>query len=207
MNNEQIIIDKDKFGKAENEPINQESVNKFIEETDKFYVNGVDVSGCTQYDPDEVLNCNDYCLCKELPDCYYKLWKRKEQECEKANKNAQDTYDLFQAQMESFNILQGEKIKLETQLDQFKAENETLFKAIEEVNKINKKLESENEELKKQLESTKGLVTVGNRQLAEALLELQKYKDNEQQEKEIQKLYNKLEGSSLIDYKNKRGRK
>ena len=91
--------------------------------------------------------------------------------------------------------------ELQEQLDQLKAENETLFKAIEEVNKINKRLESEKEELKKQLESTKGLVTVGNRQLVEALLELQKYKDNEQQEKEIQKLYNKLEGSSLIDYK------
>ena len=29
--------------------------------------------------------------------------------------------------------------------------------------------------------------------------ELQKYKDNEQQEKEIQKLYNKFEGNSLIE--------
>lgn len=61
------------------------------------------------------------------------------------------------------------------------------------------KLEQECEELKKQLESTKGLVTVGNRQLAEALLELQTYKDKEQKEKEEnEKLYKKLEGSCLI---------
>ena len=66
-------------------------------------------------------------------------------------------------------------------------------------------------ELKKQLESTKGLVTVGNKQLAEALLELQKYKDREQWEIELNKkradsfkemrrmLYGKVEGSSLIE--------
>lgn len=89
--------------------------------TDKqIIIDGVDVSGCTQYDPDEVLNCNDYCLCKELPDCYYKLWKRKEQECEKAKQNAQDTYDLWQALIESFNILQGEKIKLERECERLK---------------------------------------------------------------------------------------
>jgi hypothetical protein len=50
-----------------------------------------------------------------------------------------------------------------------------------------------------QLESTKGLVTVGNKQLAQALLELQRYKDKEQKEKEEnEKLYKKLEGSCLI---------
>ena len=42
MTDKQIIIDKDKFEKAENEPINQEAVNKFIEETDKFYVDDLD---------------------------------------------------------------------------------------------------------------------------------------------------------------------
>lgn len=41
--------------------------------------------------------------------------------------------------------------ELMKKLDQLKKENETLFKAIEEVNKINKRLESKNEELKKQL--------------------------------------------------------
>lgn len=49
MTDKQIIIDEGKFEKAENEPINQEAVNKFIKETDKFYVNDVDVSWCNLY--------------------------------------------------------------------------------------------------------------------------------------------------------------
>ena len=76
------------------------------------------------------------------------------------------------------------------QLDKLKEENDTLFKAIEEVNKINKRLESENEELKNKL---------------------QKYKDREQREIELNKkrgsyfnemrrmLYGKFDGSSLIE--------
>ena len=103
----------------------------------------------------EVFKNGFYCIepCPEIKELQAEL-KRKEQEIEKAKQNAQDTYDLWQALIESFNILQGEKIKLE----------------------------QENEELKKELESTKGLVTVGNRQLAEALKgyeELKKcYKNN-----------------------------
>ncbi len=97
----------------------------------------------------------------------------KKQECEKAKQNAQDTYDLWQALIESFNILQGEKIKLEqeceqqkakfelfktsnqTTINQLKAENDALFKAIEEVNKINKRLEKEKIELQIQLQNQK----------------------------------------------------
>ena len=42
-------------------------------------------------------------------------------------------------------------VELKQQLDQLKANNDALFKAIEEVNKINKKLEAENERLKKEI--------------------------------------------------------
>lgn len=52
------------------------------------------------------------------------LLKRKEQECEKAKQNAQDTYDLWQALIESFNILQGEKIKLEQECEELKKQLE-----------------------------------------------------------------------------------
>jgi predicted RNase H-like nuclease (RuvC/YqgF family) len=62
-----------------------------------------------------------------------------------------------------------------------------LKKAMNQIVDLNKKVETKEQECEKLKE------------------ELQKYKDNEQQEKEIQKLYNKFEGSSLIDYKNKRG--
>ena len=87
-------------------------------------------------------------FCKDNPNCYYKqlqrekqnsqeardtaikefnraeklkmLLKRKEQECEKAKQNAQDTYDLWQELIESFNILQGKKIKLEQEYEKLK---------------------------------------------------------------------------------------
>ena len=96
---------------------------------EQIIIDGCNVSECAFY---SFSNWNNHlCRSKEFservctccnsnPNCYYKQLKRKEQECEKANKNAQDTYDLFQAQMESFNILHGEKIKLETQLDLYK---------------------------------------------------------------------------------------
>lgn len=127
--------------------------------------------------------------------------KRKEQECERWKSN--------------FNGKVSAIEELLKQLDQLKGENKTLFKAIEEVNKINKRLESENDELKEQLttlddEDVVVEITVKqfeeykklkaeNEELRE---ELQKYKDNEQQEKEMQKLYNKFNGNSLIEKSN-----
>ena len=59
--------------------------------------------------------------------CYSKLYtelKRKEQECEKAKQNAQDTYDLWQELIESFNILQGKKIKLEQECESWRKTND-----------------------------------------------------------------------------------
>ena len=51
---------------------------------------------------------------------------RKEQECEKVKQNAQDTYDLWQALIDSFNILQGDKIKLEQECERLEEANNTL---------------------------------------------------------------------------------
>ena len=87
----------------------------------------------------------------------------------------------------------------------------------ERLQKIIKHKEQECEKLKEELESAKGLVTVGNKQLAEALLELQKFKDKEQREIELNKLradgfkemqhdlYKKFEGNSLIEKRNPYG--
>ena len=61
-------------------------------------------------------NCPSFLKSAEV----LKRLKRKEQECEKAKQNAQDTYELFQALMESFNILQDEKIKLEQEYEELK---------------------------------------------------------------------------------------
>lgn len=83
-NNEQIIIDGDKFEKAENEPIHQEVVNKFIEDTDKFYPKNSKImydynaKDCEQCSPDSVC-----CYCKNI--ACYKLeeqLKQKEQQCD-----------------------------------------------------------------------------------------------------------------------------
>ena len=96
--------------------------------------------------------CDSRDFCNEEPNCYYKqlqrekqnsqeardtaikefnraeklkmLLKRKEQECEKAKQNAQDTYDLWQALIESFNILQGKKIKLEQECESWRKTND-----------------------------------------------------------------------------------
>lgn len=82
----------------------------------------------------------------DTTDRLAKELEEKEQECEKAKQNAQDTYDLWQALIESFNILQGEKIKLEQECEQQKAEFE-LFKTSNQT--TIDQLKAENEDLKK----------------------------------------------------------
>lgn len=68
---------------------------------------------------------------------YYKNFKDKYQKLKKDSRNQQEEINKLKQQ----------------QLDKLEAENETLFKAIEKVNKINKRLELEKEELKKLLEA------------------------------------------------------
>ena len=93
--------------------------------TDKpIMINGVDVSGCEHLGlyKEYKLKCGS-CYpvdCSDNPNCYYKQLMRKGQECEKAKQNAQDTYDLWQALIENFNILQGKKIKLEQECEKLK---------------------------------------------------------------------------------------
>lgn len=103
----------------------------------KYYCNGK----CERYEEfveADYANYSVKCICEKENDlgaydiCDYQQLKRKEQECEELKAK----FELF-------------KSSNQTTIDQLKAENETLFKAIEEVNKINKKLESENEDLKK----------------------------------------------------------
>lgn len=93
-----------------------------------------------------------YCIepCSEIKQLKEQL-KAKEQQCEKAKQNAQDTYDLWQALIESFNILQGEKIKLEQECEELKINNAQFIKDNEFLAKRNSKLKAENDELKKNL--------------------------------------------------------
>ena len=56
--------------------------------TDKqIIIDGVDVSGCIYYDNGKCLNDEMVqCSCKKVAVCYYKEYKRKEQECERLKK-------------------------------------------------------------------------------------------------------------------------
>lgn len=83
----------------------------------------------------------------ELVDKY----NNKEQECEKIKQNAQDTYDLWQALIESFNILQGEKIKLEQECEKLKSELSETIGTIDNVRKAKEYYQQECEEFKKEL--------------------------------------------------------
>ena len=98
--------------------------------TDKQIKEGIDVSQCKCYSV-ENNSCNNTlsgsCM-KEKCQTFRLLQtiKAKEQECEKLKQNARDTYDLWQALIESFNILQGEKIKLEQECEELEETNNTL---------------------------------------------------------------------------------
>ena len=141
-NNEQIIIDGDKFEKAENEPINQEVVNKFIEDTDKFYPKNSKImydynaKDCEQFSSDSVC-----CYCKNLL-CYEfeEQLKRKEQECEELKKHLEEESKLGHKAVQEEADTFFDLLKAQNQLDQLKKENE-------ELKLENKKLENANNAL------------------------------------------------------------
>ena len=144
-------------------------------------INDVDVSGCEHLT--EIRGCwlstCDYLkykgnitskVCKYNPNCYFKQLARKEQECEKAKQNAQDTYALWRALIESFSILQGEKIKLEQECEEIKEKYEALKLENQEGYEIVAELKHECEELKE-----------SNDRYHKALEEIEKYaKENDE---------------------------
>lgn len=52
--------------------------------TDKVMIDGVNVSGCLNFDKSDKIHCCDfpYDKCEGVPNCLYKQLRRKEQECE-----------------------------------------------------------------------------------------------------------------------------
>lgn len=92
--------------------------------TDKQIINEEEAIKMIKNLNEKLKNVDDYVV--ELRSNFYRMKQdldRKEQECEKAKQNAQDTYDLWQALIESFNILQGEKIKLEQECEKLSFDN------------------------------------------------------------------------------------
>lgn len=94
--------------------------------TDKqIIIDGVDVSGCEWYFSRYFKPCGG---CKNTPDCHYKNWKRKEQECEELKeilKDKTDEYNKLAVNYDAYVSMANE------QLDQLKAENETYKKMFE----------------------------------------------------------------------------
>ena len=85
-------------------------------------INGCDVAGCEYLGlyKECKLKCGSCCPvdCSDNPNCHYKLYKRKEQECERLRFPMPDT---------NYAILTKEEFE---QLDQLKTENEELKKKL-----------------------------------------------------------------------------
>lgn len=117
-------------------------------------IDGVDVSGCEHFNNSGNYNCRGCRWCKDNPNCHYKLYKRKEQECEELKdkikfmeeyiktventrdeleiKNKRLKLDLIEAKAHGDylnNLALSETLNLVSeQLDQLKAENDELEK-------------------------------------------------------------------------------
>ena len=110
--------------------------------TDKeIIIDGVDVSRCSNYDHDSYFECKDGCChCDEIPNCYFKQLKHKEQECEELhNRTASIIYNLTGGRLSySTYTLEGCE---DAYRDQLSIDVERATKELEEENEI---LKSEN---------------------------------------------------------------
>lgn len=107
----------------------------------KIIIDGVDVSRCSNYDHDSYFECKDGCChCDEIPNCYFKQLKHKEQECEELhNRTASIIYNLTGGRLSySTYTLEGCE---DAYRDQLSIDVEKATKELEEENEI---LKSEN---------------------------------------------------------------
>ena len=103
--------------------------------TDKqIIIDGVDVSGCKKLMqgivPFGCMEDRKTCSCMNNPNCLYKQFKRKEQECEEKQKTAQD----------AISKLCAEKSALYNELDKLKRDNDGILTTIRILAKNNIKL-------------------------------------------------------------------
>lgn len=133
--------------------------------TEEIIVNGFDVSEC--YADNKMMKDGLYCFweggnCEDNEYCYYKECKRLEQE-NKELKAYKDVNEDFKKAWDELNKKYIEVLKLaKLNADS----NEYCLK----------KLEKENKNLKKQIESQKGLITVGGKQQYEMTMAYDKCK-------------------------------
>lgn len=105
---------------------------------EQIIIDGIDVSGCEHFDDSGNYNCRGCRWCKDNPNCHYKKWKRKEQECEELKDKLNCCFCkpiMGLDDIENFKKCVEITECFRRQLDKLKAENETLFKAIEEINR------------------------------------------------------------------------
>ena len=85
----------------------------------QIIIDGVDVSGCECYNPNIKMDCLLYPLqsdaCKNNPNCHYKLYKRKEQECEFWEKELDRTHLLMLEKQDELvkEILKNDQLEAE----------------------------------------------------------------------------------------------
>ena len=97
--------------------------------TDKqVMIDGVDVSGCECYNPNIKMDCILHPLqsdaCKNNPNCYYKQFKAKEQECKELKKELAKVYEDIKLSPLCYKC--DEEECLQKEIDKLKAENEML---------------------------------------------------------------------------------
>ena len=113
--------------------------------TDKqIIIDGVDVSGCNRLNtfPMQFGEPHEICLtsleqwggqekyCKDRPNCYYKNWQRKEQECERLKKIINEAKNS-KLDLNSFFAIEATVGEYQLELDQLKAENRILKEKFE----------------------------------------------------------------------------
>lgn len=122
--------------------------------TDKqIIIDGIDVSGCSYGEIEKsIFKCScEYnvrsasMFCKDNPNCYYKQYKLKEQECEELKRGYAELTETVSPYMDDFTGYNEELggfdlalcvKELMEQLDQLKAENERLEKKLKEVKNV-----------------------------------------------------------------------
>lgn len=137
----------------------------------QILINDVDVSGCEFYF-DEKCRCMDASImqdfyscpqCNSNPNCYYKNYKRKEQECKKLyiqlkadaeyHKEEENTLRKIIKNKEERNIeLYKENNKLKTENDELKAKIKYMEEYIKTVENARNEVERENKFSKEQAE-------------------------------------------------------
>ena len=130
--------------------------------TEEIIIDGVNVAGC-EYISDIDCSCifvkNYYGTttnprCSQVKNCHYKQLKRLEQELKWANDEEKYLKDCC--------IKAGKE--LEKHSFKWDGKEKNLVVQALQLNQLYEKLEQENKDLKKQIESDKGLITVGGKQ-------------------------------------------